>query len=99
MAMRLPSLLTTGLYLEMKVSLTAVTVCIAHGIHSFHAPGHLGFPCLESENPAWTLRLFGDWLADRVPPRLQFVGRAVPGLRHFSRPAPRICAFFCVPCE
>src|SRR6266853_999621 len=81
---------------KTPVGLLAFSVCFAPGILAFHAPGHLRFAYLESENPAWTLRLFGDWLADRVPPRPQFVGRAVRGRRHFSRTAPRMCSVFCV---
>src|SRR2546429_5733607 len=85
---------TLGRRKKAPVALLAFSVCFAHGIPFFHTPGHQGFPCLDNENPVWTLRLFGDWLPDRVPRRSQFVERAVPGIRHFARPAPRMCAVF-----
>src|SRR5207245_7330882 len=45
---------------KADVAFPAFSVCFAHKIPFFHAPGHLGFPCLDNENPAWTLRFFAD---------------------------------------
>src|SRR2546429_7371978 len=46
---------TLGRRKKAPVALLAFSVCFAHGIPFFHTPGHQGFPCLDNENPVWTL--------------------------------------------
>ncbi len=45
----------------------------------------------------WTLRLSGDWLSGSCSTTVAVCWACSSGLRHVSRPAPRICALFSVP--